>query len=232
MPRLCLLCLRPKPTADKLAAPEPKSIESKSPTVMVDRSYYRADVAAAAVRPLFFRAIALLFLPQTVKVCSASCGPRPQLVPVAVAPVASFPVETKLASARLVESGRVQIVSAPSASGAVNDQVELLSRKNNVRMNVCHRYASLAELCRLFGIESRKERRERKATKMSTVTKDCSLASTPSSKDLSLTSSPSYSSLQVSSFPSADARYKPKLLRGGRARATGAQKITPGQHLR
>ena len=118
--------------------------------------------------------------------CDASCGTSPQSVLVAIVPVASYPVETKRSSARLVES-RVNIVSVPSASGAINDQVELLNRRNHVRMNICHRYATLAELCTVFGIEkqsSKKERQERKS-KMTTNTKDRSLASIPSSKDIS-----------------------------------------------
>ena len=83
----------------------------------MDCSHHRAD-AAATVNSLFFRAIALLFLPQTIKMCDASCGTSPQSVPVAIVPVASYPGETKLTSARVVESGRVNIVSVPSASGA------------------------------------------------------------------------------------------------------------------
>ena len=207
----------PEPAADKVAPLESKSIESKSPTVIVDCSHHRAD-AAATVNSLFFRAIALLFLPQTIKVCDASCGTSPQSVPVAIVPVASYPVETKRSSARLVES-RVNIKSVPSASGAINDQVELLNRRNNVRMNICHRYATLAELCTVFGIEkqsSKKERQERKS-KMTTNTKDRSLASIPSSKDISPPSRPSsYPSVRPSlTTTSADARYKPKLLHWG-----------------
>ena len=108
----------PKLTADKVAL-ESKSIESKSPTVIVDCSH-RAD-AAATVSSLFFRAIALLFLPQTTKVCGASCGPSPQSVPVDIVPVASYPVETKLSSARLVESGRVNIVSLKSQKSRAHE---------------------------------------------------------------------------------------------------------------
>ena len=213
----------PKPTADKVAPLESKSIESKSPAAIVDCSHHRAD-AAATVSSLFFRAIALLFLPQTTKVCGASCGPSPQSVPVDIVPVASYPVETKLSSARLVESGRVNIVSVPSASGATNDQVELLNRRNNVRMNVCHRYATLAELCTVFGIEKQSSKKERqgKKSKMTTNTKDRSLASIPSSKDISPPSRPSSSPSIRSSLTSADARYKPKLLHGGYAYPTDA----------
>jgi len=222
----------PKPTADKFAPLESKSIESESPTTMVDYSRYRADTAVT-VSSLFLRAIALLFLPQTIKVDGASYGPSPQSVPVDIAPVASYPVETKLASARPMESGRVNIVSAPSASGAMNDQVELLPHRNHVRMNVCHRYAYLAGLCRVFGIEKQvnKKARQGKQSKLTTNTKDRSVAPTPSSKDSSQPSSPSSSPPPISSLLSADARYKPKLLHGGRARATDAQKITPGQPL-
>ena len=213
-------------------APVSKSIERSTVT-----EEYRAD-GAVSVSPLLFRAIALLLLPQDVKVCSASCVPSPQsavapvavaavaVAPVAVAPVATCSTETKVNVTSLVESEHcVKSMSAPSTSVAVekNDQVERISCRNHVRMNVCDRYASLADLCLVFGIEkkaSKKEKQAKKSSKLATNT-----------KDRSPTSSLSFSSSSNSSFPSADARYKPKLFGWGGAPANDAQKIAPGHTL-
>ncbi len=195
------VAVAPKRTEKKVPPPVSINVESKSPSMTDERNDYRAD-AAVSVSPLLFRAIALLLLPQDVKVCSASCVPSSQSVPVAVAPVATCATETKVDSASPVESDRMKSpsMSTPSVSVAMekkNDQVERISCRNHVHMNVCDRYTSLADLCLVFGIEKKASKQEKQAKQA----KKSKLATTTP------TSSPSFSSPSSFSFTPADARY-------------------------
>ena len=126
--------------------------------------------------------------------------PSLQSVPVGVASVAACHVETKMNRTSSVESDRVKCMTAPDV--AVENQVECITRRNHVHINVCDRYVSLADLCRVFGLprKARTNGKQADKHKLTTTTKDRLPTSSRSSY------SPSNSS-SSSSF-SADARYK------------------------
>ena len=187
-----------KVSDEKTVAPVSEQIETKRIPLIEERS----TGSAISVKPLLFRAIALLFLPQDVQMCNASDVSSLQSVPVAVAPVAACHVETKMNRTSSVESDRVKSMTAPDVAAAVENQVECITRRNHMHINVCDRYTSLADLCRVFGLQTKARTNGKHAdkNKMATTTKDRSPTSSPAF------CSPSNSS-SSSSFP-ADARYK------------------------
>ena len=172
----------------------------------------------------------MISLPPDVK-CNAPGVRRPQLDDPAVTPIAKRQMETKVSSTSPVESDFVMTMSAPSASGVINDRVNYIPRRNHVCMNVCDRYTSLADLSLVFGLARNASKQEKQAKKrmLATITNERS----PTSRTSPPISSPASSarSSPASSSSSADARYKTKLLHGGCAQATDAYKITPGQPL-
>ncbi len=133
---------------------------------------------------------------------------------VTAAPVADPQVERNMVP---VESDRVKSLAAPGVSVVIGkkDQVDYITHRNHVHMNVCDRYSSLADLCKMFGIRKQKaSKKERETKKIKRTTIDGS-------------SNPSCSSLAslISSSSSADARSKDlNGLHGGSAEASDAQK--------
>ena len=205
----------PQLAEKKVAPPVSKSVEIISSTMTEERNQCRAADAAVSVSPLLCHAIALLFLPQYVKVCSASYVRNAQK---SIANVATCSAKSTSAP---VEPDRVTSMAVSATSVKKNDQVECIGNRNYVHINDCGRYTSLADLCVLFAIEKKESKRERQARKKSKLDPP---------KDRSSTSSPVPSSLQALST-SADARYKTELFGGGSAQASDAYKITPGHTI-
>ena len=78
-----------------------------------------------------------------------------------------------------VESDRVKSMTAPDV--AVENQVECITRRNHVHINVCDRYTSLADLCRVFGLprKARTNGKHADKSKLATTTKGKSPTSSP-----------------------------------------------------
>jgi hypothetical protein len=140
-----------------------------------DHKLPRAD-AVMCVNPLLYRAIALLFLSQDLNACAVSSS------------LQSVPV----------------IVAALRASVAIKhtDQVEHTTHRNNMPMNACARYISLAELCGVFGIDKKASKKDKQAKKIMLTTNEKKERSANSSPSLPSPSSSSGSNSSSPSLPS------------------------------